>query len=132
MARPVVRNERWLVAGAAALVLAGGITYVATKGPVTTEHLAAQQLVSKPTPPAAVTVTPADGDSAVTGQYGPGSASWSTGWGLKPATAYTVTAVARNSKGAETTEVTHFTTKSAARTLQISSITPNPGETVGV
>ena len=127
MARPVVRNERWLVAGAAALVLAGGITYVATKGPVTAEHLAAQRLASKPTPPAAVTVTPADGaakvapdtqvqitasggtltqvtvasgDSAVTGQYGPGSASWSTGWGLKPATSYTVTAVARNSTGA--------------------------------
>ena len=159
MARPVVRNERWLVAGAAALVLAGGITYAATKGPVTTEHLAAQQLVSKPTPPAAVTVTPADGaakvapdtqvqitasggtltqvtvasgDSAVTGQYGPGSASWSTGWGLKPATSYTVTAVARNRKGAETTEVTHFTTRSATRTLEISSITPNSGEITGV
>jgi lipoprotein-anchoring transpeptidase ErfK/SrfK len=159
MARPVVRNERWLVAGAAALVLAGGITYVATKGPVRAEHLAAQQVASKPTPPAGVTVTPADGaakvapdtqvqitasggtltqvmvtsgDSAVTGQYGPGSTTWLTGWGLKPATSYTVTAVARNSTGAETTEVTHFTTKSAARTLQISSITPSPGETVGV
>jgi hypothetical protein len=34
------------------------------------------------------------------GQYGPGSTSWSTQWGLKPATSYTVTAVARNSKGA--------------------------------
>ena len=159
MARPVVRNERWLVAGAAALVLAGGITYAATKGPVTTEHLAAQQLVSKPTPPAAVTVAPANGaakvapdtpvqitasggtltqvtlasgHSAVTGQYGPGNTSWSTHWGLKPATSYTVTAVARNSKGAATTEVTHFSTRSAARILQISGITPNSGETVGV
>ena len=110
MARPVVRNERWLVAGAAALVLAGGITYVATKGPVTAEHLVAQRLASKPTPPAAVTVAPADGaakvapdtqvqitasggtltqvtvtsgDFAVTGQYGPGSVIWSTGWGAK-------------------------------------------------
>ena len=100
MARPVVRNERWLVAGAAALVLAGGITYVATARPVTAEHLTAQQVASKPTPPAVVTVTPADGaamvapdtqvqitasggtltqvtvasgDAAVTGQYGPGS-----------------------------------------------------------
>ena len=52
--------------------------------------------------------------------------------GLKPATSYTVTAVATNSKGAATTEVTHFTTKSAARVLQISSITPDSGETVGV
>ena len=159
MARPAVRNERWLVAGAAGLVLAGGITYVATTGPVTAEHLAAQRLASKPAPPAVVTVTPADGaaivapdtqvqitasggtltqvtvasgDAAVTGQYGPGSTSWSTRWGLKPATSYTVTAVARNSKGAATTEVTHFTTKSAARILQVSSITPGSGETTGV
>src|SRR6266699_6563437 len=131
MARPAVRNERWLVAGAAGLVLAGGITYVATTGQVTTEHLAAQRLASKPAPPAVVTVTPADGAamvapdtevqitasggtltqvtvasgrSAVTGQYGPGSTSWSTRWGLKPATSYTVTVVARNSKGAAATE----------------------------
>src|SRR5689334_23226351 len=108
MARPAVRNERWLVAGAAALVLAGGITYVATTGRVTAERPVAQQVATKPTPPATVTVTPADGaakvapdtqvqitasggtltqvtvasgDSAVTGQYGPGSASWSTGTG---------------------------------------------------
>src|SRR5215470_14300146 len=158
MARPAVRNERWLVAGAAALVLAGGITYVVTAGPATAEH-SAVRLASKPVPPAVVTVTPADGaakiapdtqvqitasggtltqvtvasgDSAVTGQYGPGSTSWSTGWGLKPATSYTVTAVARNSKGAVTTEVTHFTTTSAARILQVSSITPGSGETAGV
>ena len=39
MARPAVRNERWLVAVAAGLVLAGGITYVAMAGPVTEEHL---------------------------------------------------------------------------------------------
>ena len=46
MARPVVRNERWLVAGTAALVLAGGITYVATTGPVTAMRPAALQLAS--------------------------------------------------------------------------------------
>ena len=154
-----MRNERWLVAGAAGLVLAGGIAYVATARPVTGQHLVAQQVASKPTPSAVVTVTPANGaakvapdtqvqitasggtltqvtvasgGSAVAGQYGPGSTNWSTGWGLKPDTSYTVTAVAKNSKGAATTEVTHFTTKSAARTLQISSITPDQGETVGV
>jgi lipoprotein-anchoring transpeptidase ErfK/SrfK len=167
-----VRNERWLVAGvagAAALVLAGGITYVATAspvtagpvaaGPVTTEHPAAHRLPSKPVPPAVVTVTPADstapvapntqvqvraaggtltqvtvasGNSAVTGEYGSASTSWSTQWGLKPGTSYTVTAVAKNSKGAATTHVTHFTTQSAARTLEVSDITPNSGETVGV
>src|SRR5947207_15048163 len=135
MARPVVRNERRLVAGAAALVLAGGITYVVTAGPATAEHTTVR-LASHPVPPAAVTVTPADGaakvapdtqvqitasggtltqvtvasgDSAVTGQYGPGGTNWSTGWGLKPAASYTVTAVARNSKGAATTEVADFT-----------------------
>src|SRR4029077_21077870 len=69
-------------------------------------------------------VTVASGHSAVTGQYGPGGTNWSTRWGLKPATSYTVTAVARNSKGAATTEVTHFTTTRVARLLQISSVTP--------
>src|SRR6202021_221818 len=146
MARPAVRNERWLVAGAAGLVLAGG--------PVTAEHLAAPRLASNPGPPAVLTVTPADGaarvapdtqvqitasggtltqvtvasgGSAVTGLYGPGSTSWSTRWGLKPATSYTVTVVARNSQGAAATEVTHFTTASAARILQVSAIPPASG-----
>src|SRR6516225_7952618 len=160
MARPAVRNRRWLVAGAGGLVLAGAITYVAATGSVTAaEHPVAQRPVSKPAPPAVVTVTPADGaakvapdtpaqitasggtltqvtvasgNSTITGQYGPGSTSWSTRWGLKPATSYTVTVVARNSKGAATTEVTHFSTRSAARILQVSSITPSSGETVGV
>jgi lipoprotein-anchoring transpeptidase ErfK/SrfK len=161
-----MRNERWLVAGAAGLVLAAGITYVATAGPVTAGQPAGPRLASKPVPPAVVTVTPADGaamidpdarvritasggtltqvtvasgDSvvtghygAVTGHYGPGSTTWSAGWGLKPATSYTVTAVARNGKGAATTEVTHFTTRSASHILQVSSITPGSGETVGV
>src|SRR4029077_19283977 len=40
--------------------------------------------------------------------------------------------VARNSKGAATTEVTHFTTQSAASILEVSSVTPDSGETVGV
>src|SRR6516164_6203177 len=159
MARPAVRNGRWLVAGAGGLVLAGVITYVATGSVTAAEHPVAQRPVSKPAPPAVVTVTPADGaaivapdtqvqitasggtltqvtvasgNAAVTGQYGPGSTSWSTRWGLKPATSYTVSVVARNSKGAATTEVTHFTTKRASRILQVSSITPSSGETVGV
>jgi lipoprotein-anchoring transpeptidase ErfK/SrfK len=160
MARSSVRNGRWLVAGAGVLVLAGGITYVVTTSPVTAAgHPVAQQSVIKPTPPAVVTVAPANGaakvapdthvqvtasggtltrvtvasgDSVVTGQYGPGSASWTTQWGLQPATSYTVTIVARNSKGAATTEVTHFSTRGAARVLQIIGMTPNSGETVGV
>jgi lipoprotein-anchoring transpeptidase ErfK/SrfK len=128
-------------------------------GHLAAQPLAAQNAASKPVPPAVLTVTPANGaarvapdtqvqitasggtltqvtvaadGSAVTGLYGPGGASWSTEWGLKPATSYTVAAVARNSKGATATEVTHFTTGSAARTLQISDITPTSGETVGV
>jgi lipoprotein-anchoring transpeptidase ErfK/SrfK len=127
--------------------------------PVAATQPAVQPTVSKPVPPAVLAVTPADGaakvapdahvritasggtltevtvasgGSAVTGQYGPGSASWSTRWGLKPGTSYTVTAVAKNSKGAATTEVTHFTTKSADSTLKIASITPSSHETVGV
>lgn len=159
MARPVVRNERWLVAGAAALVLAGGLTYVVTAHPVTAMRPAAEQVAAKPLPPAVVNVTPADGaakitpdstvqvaasggtltkvtvaagGSPVTGQYGAGNTSWSTEWGLKPGTSYTVTAVAKNSKGVLTTEVTHFTTMKAARVLEVSSIIPDSGETVGV
>ena len=159
MARAVVRNERRLIAGAAALVLAGGITYVAMAGPVTAMRPAAQQVASKPVPHAVVTVTPTDGaakitpdtqvqvtasggtltqvtvaagHSTMTGQYGSGNTSWSTQWGLKPATSYTVTAVAKNREGALTTEVTHFTTMKAARVLEVTSITPNSGETVGI
>jgi len=160
MARPAVRNRRWLVAGAGGLVLAGAIAYVATTGSGTAAgHPAGQRPVSKPAPPAVVTVTPADGaamvapdtqvqitasggtltqvtvasgNSAVTGQYGPGSTSWSTRWGLKPAASYTVTVAARNSKGAATTEVTHFSTRTAARILRVSGITPGSGEIVGV
>jgi lipoprotein-anchoring transpeptidase ErfK/SrfK len=171
MARPAVRNERWLaavVAVAGGLVLVSGVTYVATASPATAspamvpaaaEHPAAQRPASKPVPPAVVAVTPANGaakvapntqvqvkasggtltqvtvaagNSAVTGQYGPGSTSWSTQWGLKPATSYTVTVVARNSKGAKTTGVTHFTTESADRTLEVTNVTPSSGETVGV
>ena len=160
-----MRNERLLVAVAAGLVLASGITYVATAHPVAATvpvaavHPAVQRPVSKPVPPAVVAMTPADGaakvapdtqvritasggtltrvtvapgNSAVTGQYGPGSTSWSTRWGLKPGTSYTVTAVATNSKGAATTEVTHFTTKSADRILKVIDVTPSSGETVGV
>ena len=104
-----MRNGRWLVAGAGGLVLAGAVTYVATTGSVSAaEHPVAQRPTGKPAPPPVVTVTPADGaamvapdtqvqvtasggtltqvtvvsgDSAVTGQYGPGRASWSTPWG---------------------------------------------------
>jgi lipoprotein-anchoring transpeptidase ErfK/SrfK len=154
-----------LVAAAAGLVLATGITYVATARPVTAaspvaaRHPAAPRPASKPVPPAVVAVTPADGvtkvapdtqvritatggtltqvtvtsgKSSVTGQYEPGGATWSTRWGLKPATSYAVTFAARNSKGTVTTGVTHFTTSSADRILKVSDITPNSGEIVGI
>jgi lipoprotein-anchoring transpeptidase ErfK/SrfK len=154
-----VGNGRWLVAGAAGLVLAGAVGYVAT-GPATAAgHRVAQRPAGRPVPPAAVTVAPADGaagvapdarvqitasggtltqvtvasgGSAVAGQYGPGAVTWSTRRGLEPGSSYTVTVVARNGKGAAMTRVTHFRTSSAARILQISGITPDAGETVGV
>src|SRR5512146_472318 len=71
MARPAVRKEPWLVAVAAGLVLAGGITYVATASPVTAmrpvaaTHPAAQPTASKPAPAAVVTVTPADSSAKI-------------------------------------------------------------------
>ncbi len=154
-----------LVAVAAGLVLAGGITYVATARPVTStgtvaaQHPAAPRPTSKPVPPAVVAVAPAEGvtkvapdtqvritasggtltqvtvtsgHSPVTGQYEPGGATWSSRWGLKPGTSYLVTFAARNSKGTVTTGFTHFTTRSAARILKVSSMTPSSGEIVGV
>ena len=65
MARPAVRNGRWLVAGAGGLVLAGVITYVATGSVTAAEHPVAQRPVSKPPPPAVVTVTPPDGAAMI-------------------------------------------------------------------
>jgi len=160
MARPAVRNRRWLVAGAGGVVLAGVLWYGAAAGPVAAAgHRAARRPAGVPAPPAVVRVSPADGavmvapdaavrvtaaggtlsrvmvasgGSAVAGWFGPGGASWSTRWGLRPGAAYTVTAVARNGAGAATTAVTHFRTRAAARVLQISGMTPGPGETVGV
>jgi lipoprotein-anchoring transpeptidase ErfK/SrfK len=133
---------------------------VTTMTPVAAQQPATQPTASsKPAPPAVVAVAPANGaakvapdtqvqitasggtltqvtvasgDSAATGRFGAGSTTWSTQWGLKPATSYTVTAVAKNSDGTATTEVTHFTTKSAARTLKVTDVTPTSGETVGV
>ena len=98
-----MRNGRLLAVGAGGLVLAGAITYAVTAGSVTAaEHPVAQRPASKPTPSAVVTVTPANGaamvapdthmqitasggtltqvtvasgNSAVAGQYGPGSTS---------------------------------------------------------
>jgi lipoprotein-anchoring transpeptidase ErfK/SrfK len=154
-----------LVAVAAGLVLASGITYVATArpatatAPATAQHPAAPRPTSKPVPPAVVAVTPADGvtkvapdtqvritasggtltqvtvtsgKSTVTGQYEPGGATWSSRWGLEPGISYLVTFAARNSKGTVTTGFTHFTTRSAARILKVTSVTPNSGEIVGV
>ncbi len=111
------------------------------------------------TPAATVAVTPADGSKSVrpdsqvmvktpdgtitqvtlegagkslTGHFGTGNTSWSTLNNLKPATSYTLTATARNKAGASSTTVTHFKTVTPDRTLRISDITPNTGETVGV
>src|SRR5439155_25964858 len=61
-----------------------------------------------------------------------GGTTWTAKKGLKPNTAYTVTATARNSAGQSTTTVSHFRTLAAKRTLSISDITPNSGEKVGV
>jgi lipoprotein-anchoring transpeptidase ErfK/SrfK len=110
------------------------------------------------TPVAKVAVTPADGSKSVspdaqvmvttdgtitqvtlqgagktrTGRYGTGNTTWSTLDNLKPGTSYTLTAVAKNKDGVSSTTVTHFKTVTPSRTLKISDITPNSGETVGV
>src|SRR5215472_14484482 len=59
VARPGGRR-RWLIAGAGGLALAAAIAYVATTGSVNAAaRPVAQRQVSKPTPPAVVSVTPA-------------------------------------------------------------------------
>jgi len=116
---------------------------------------------SKPkvTPPATMTASPTDGSKSVapdapvqltaaggtitrvtmqgagkslSGTYSTSGTTWIAKKGLKPDTDYTVTATARNSAGQTTTTTTHFHTLAARRTLRISDITPNSGETVGV
>lgn len=79
-----------------------------------------------------VTVRPAGGSAAVTGAFDGGHDRWASSLPLKPATKYTVTAVAKNADGKITQVTGSFRTLTPKRTFGIADITPMPNETVGV
>jgi lipoprotein-anchoring transpeptidase ErfK/SrfK len=72
------------------------------------------------------------GQSTVDGVLAADKKSWKTKWTLKPGTAYTVTATAKNAAGKVATVTSKFTTLKASSTVKVSDVTPNAGETVGV
>jgi lipoprotein-anchoring transpeptidase ErfK/SrfK len=69
---------------------------------------------------------------AVDGTLSADRKAWRSTWGLRPGTAYTVTAVARNAGGRATTVTSRFTTMKARSTVRVGDVTPMSGETVGV
>ncbi|MCO6010428.1 Ig-like domain-containing protein [Actinoallomurus purpureus] len=72
------------------------------------------------------------GQSTVDGVLAADKKSWKTKWALKPGTAYTVTATAKNAAGKVATVTSKFTTLKASSTVKVSDVTPSAGETVGV
>lgn len=68
----------------------------------------------------------------VAGAFDQKRARWTTSRALRPATAYTVTATAKNSDGRISTATSSFRTLKPKRTFGVADITPMPGETVGV
>jgi lipoprotein-anchoring transpeptidase ErfK/SrfK len=57
--------------------------------------------------------------------------TWRSDWTLKPGAEYTVTATAAGPGGPATVAMGRFRTRPAARTFQVASTAPLPGETVG-
>lgn len=77
-----------------------------------------------------VTVAPERG-AAASGVLAPDGLSWRSSRPLRPATTYTVTALATGKHGKQTTSRTTFTTLTPPRRLE-SGLSPLDGETVGV
>ncbi|MFG1707512.1 Ig-like domain-containing protein [Nonomuraea sp. M3C6] len=68
---------------------------------------------------------------SVPGRLDDSRTTWRSDWTLKPAAEYTVTATAAGARGPATVAMGRFRTRSAARTFQVASTAPLPGETVG-
>ncbi len=77
-------------------------------------------------------VTVQGGGRAVDGALSADKKSWRTKWTLKPGTAYTVTAIAKNAGGKVATTTSKFTTAKVGATVQVSDVTPAARETVGI
>ena len=71
------------------------------------------------------------GSKDVPGQLSADKTSWKSDWTLKPASAYTVTATARNGTKTSTAN-SKFHTLKATSSLKIASVFPTPGKKVGV
>jgi lipoprotein-anchoring transpeptidase ErfK/SrfK len=69
---------------------------------------------------------------SVPGVLSPDRTSWRTRWTLVPDRSYAVRVTARGRDGRTVTASSDFTTLQAPRTIAISSVTPSPGETVGI
>jgi lipoprotein-anchoring transpeptidase ErfK/SrfK len=72
------------------------------------------------------------GGRTVDGVLSPDKKTWQTKWTLKPGTAYTVTAAAKNPAGKSTTVTSNFTTLKASSTVKITDVIPSSRETVGI
>ncbi|MEU7001002.1 Ig-like domain-containing protein [Nonomuraea sp. NPDC046570] len=70
--------------------------------------------------------------TTVEGRLDPTGTTWRSTWTLVPGTEYTVTATARRPGAPEAMAVGRFRTRAATQTVGIASISPLPGEVVGV
>jgi lipoprotein-anchoring transpeptidase ErfK/SrfK len=78
-----------------------------------------------------VVVTDPSGGRPVAGTLAKDGLSWRTTWTLRPATTYTVSALATSDDGKQTTTSSTFTTLKPTRRLE-TGMAPLEGETVGV
>lgn len=98
--------------------------------------------VAKAAPDKGITVTAKSGvlaqvsvqgsGKAVDGTLSPDKKTWHSTWTLKPGTSYAVTATEQNPDGKTTTASSRFTTLKPSKTIRVSDVTPQPGETVGI
>ncbi|MEU4724660.1 Ig-like domain-containing protein [Nonomuraea dietziae] len=73
------------------------------------------------------------GAVAIPGRFDSTGTVWRSSWALPPGVEHTVTASAAGPQGGPTTlAVGRFRTRAAQRTFKVASVSPLPGETVGV
>ncbi|WP_433246434.1 Ig-like domain-containing protein [Streptosporangium sp. CA-135522] len=77
-------------------------------------------------------VTAYAGGVPVPGRFYGGRSIWRSDWALTPGREYVVNVTATGAGGATVTTSGRFRTLTPAQTFQVRSVTPDPGETVGV
>ncbi|MEV4888039.1 Ig-like domain-containing protein [Nonomuraea sp. NPDC055795] len=68
----------------------------------------------------------------VPGAFDPSGTTWRSRWALEPDTEYAVTATAATAGGPSSIAMGRFRTRAAGRAFNVSSVSPLPGEEVGV